>query len=49
MELETFCADRSGAVLFNGRVPNMAVFALRVEFSCKLSITELMLLGLAVV
>ena len=32
MEVNTFCPGRSGAVLFNGKAPNSAVFALRVEF-----------------
>ena len=32
-EIETFCPGRSGAVLFNGKAPNSAVFALRLDFS----------------
>ena len=28
MEIETFCCGQSGAVLFNGKAPNSAVFAL---------------------
>ena len=33
VEIETFYAGRSRAVLFNGKAPNSAVFALRVDFS----------------
>ena len=33
MEVETFCPGRSGVVLFNGRTPNSAAFALRLDFS----------------
>ena len=33
MEIKTFCPGRSGAVLFNGKAPNSAVLALRLNFS----------------
>ena len=32
MEVDTFCPGQSGAVLFNGKAPNSAVFALHLEF-----------------
>ena len=31
MAVELFCPGKSGAVLFNGKVPNSAVFAFRVQ------------------